>query len=101
MNASYAASNAAAIVVARIAANELGRFGINVNSVVPGPVRTELLDLLERQNPDIIRDMEERSARGRIAVPTDIANATIFLCSGLAESITDQSINVDYGLLWV
>lgn len=99
-NASYAASKAAAIVVARIAANELGRFNINVNSVVPGPVRTELLDLLEEQDPKIIEDMKQKSARGAIAMPIDIANAVVFLCSQLADSVTGQSINVDNGLLW-
>lgn len=99
-NASYAASKAAAIVVARIAANELGPFNVNVNSVVPGPVRTEMLDLLEQQNPKIIHDMKAKCARREIASPQDIANAVVFLCSPLADSITGQSINVDNGLLW-
>lgn len=99
-NASYAASKAAAIVVARVAANELGRHNITVNSVVPGPVRTELLDKLEEEMPHVIGGMKENCALGKIAVPEDIANAVVFLCSALADSITGQSINVDNGLLW-
>lgn len=99
-NASYAASKAAAIVVARIAANELGRSGINVNTVVPGPVKTELIETLESQDPGLIATLSAQSARGVIAAPEDVANATIFLCSALADNITGQSINVDNGLLW-
>ncbi len=99
-NAAYAASKAAAIVVARIAANELGLHNINVNSVVPGPVRTALLDRLEEEIPQVVEDMKRSCARGRIAMPEDVANAVVFLCSPLADSITGQSINVDNGLLW-
>ena len=99
-NASYAASKAAAIVIARIAASELGRFNINVNSVCPGPVRTELLQRLIEQDPGIIAGMEADSAMGQIADPKDIADVVAFLCSDLAKSVTGQSINVDYGLIW-
>lgn len=99
-NASYAASKAAGIVLARIAANELGRFGINVNTVVPGTVNTDLIVDLDRQVPGLIDDFKERSARGEIADPVDIANAVVFLSSPLADCITGQSINVDNGVLW-
>ncbi|MEU6561499.1 SDR family NAD(P)-dependent oxidoreductase [Nocardia nova] len=99
-NASYAASKAAGIVLARIAANELGRFGINVNTVVPGTVNTDLIHALDQQVPGLIDDFKERSSRGELAEPVDIANAVIFLGSPLADSITGQSINVDNGVLW-
>ncbi|MFF0492462.1 SDR family NAD(P)-dependent oxidoreductase [Nocardia sp. NPDC004068] len=99
-NASYAVSKAAGIVLARIAANELGRFGINVNTVVPGTVNTDLIHALDQQDPGLIEDFKKRSARGELAEPVDIANAVIFLSSPLADSITGQSINVDNGVLW-
>lgn len=99
-NASYAASKAAAIVVARIAANELGPFGINVNTVVPGTVNTELIISLDRQAPGLIDEFKSRSALGEIAQPVDIANAVVFLSSSLSDSITGQAINVDNGVLW-
>lgn len=99
-NASYAASKAAAIVVARIAANELGPFGINVNTVVPGTVNTELIVSLDQQVPGLIDEFKSRSALGEIAQPVDIANAVVFLSSSLSDSITGQAINVDNGVLW-
>lgn len=99
-NASYAASKAAAIVVARVAAAELGRYNINVNSVCPGLTRTELLERIEKSNPQIIEDMKNSSVLGRICETTDIANAVVFLCSDMAANITGQSLNVDSGLVW-
>ena len=99
-NASYAASKAAAIVMSRIAANELGRFGIRVNSVCPGATRTVLLDALEKANPAGFKAMLEDAALGKFATPGDIADAVLFLASDLSSSITGQSINVDNGLMW-
>ncbi|MFT4195841.1 SDR family NAD(P)-dependent oxidoreductase [Ottowia sp.] len=99
-NACYAASKAAAIVMSRVAANELGRHGIRVNSVCPGATRTVLLDALEKANPSGFQAMLDQTALGRFATPRDIADATLFLASDLASSITGQSINVDNGLMW-
>ncbi|MBM0205016.1 glucose 1-dehydrogenase [Micromonospora sp. STR1s_5] len=99
-NACYAASKAAAINIARVAAAELGPFGINVNAVCPGPTRTELMDRLEAANPAIISAMVEASALRRMSTPADIADVTLFLCSDLARNVTGQSINVDAGIMW-
>ncbi len=99
-NASYAASKAAAIVMSRIAANELGAYGIRVNSVCPGATRTKLLDELEQANPSGFEAMREGTALGRFAAPQDIGDAVLFLASDMASSITGQSINVDNGLMW-
>jgi NAD(P)-dependent dehydrogenase (short-subunit alcohol dehydrogenase family) len=99
-NACYAASKATALIVARVAAHELGRFGINVNSVCPGPTKTELMDRIEAADPKLIVDMVENSSMGRMSIPDDIAGAVLFLCSALADNITGQSVNVDGGILW-
>lgn len=99
-NACYAASKATALIVARVAAAELGQYGITVNSVCPGPTRTELMDRLEAANPQLIADMIANSSLGRISTPDDIAGAVLYLCSPLAANVTGQSINVDGGILW-
>lgn len=99
-NACYAASKAAAVVMSRVAATELGGSGIRVNSVCPGATRTALLDDLEKANPAGFRKMLDETALGRFATPRDIADAVLFLASDLASSITGQSINVDNGLMW-
>lgn len=99
-NASYAASKAAAIVVARVAAAELGKFNITVNSVCPGVTRTELVDRLEAENPEAQARLYASTALGRINEPADIADAVAFLSSDMARNITGQSLNVDCGMLW-
>lgn len=99
-NPGYSASKAAAIAIARVAAAELGPYNINVNSVCPGPTRTEMLNDLERVDAGIVDAIRRSSALGRINAPRDIANAVVFLASSLADNITGQSINVDNGTMW-
>ena len=99
-NASYVASKAAAIGVTRLAAEELGKHGINVNSICPGLTRTPLLERLAEQNATILDSMTEKTALKRIAEPENIGDAVVFLASRLSSNITGQSINVDNGLLW-
>lgn len=99
-NASYAASKAAAIVIARIAANELGPHNITVNSVCPGPTRTEMLSAQEATDPKVMSRLTQLSALGRINEPDDIGQAVVFLSSDMARNITGQSLNVDGGIVW-
>jgi NAD(P)-dependent dehydrogenase (short-subunit alcohol dehydrogenase family) len=99
-NASYSASKAAAIAIARVAAQELGPFNINVNSVCPGLTRTEMLADLEKANPALLDSVRSMAALKRINEPVDVANAVVFLSSSLADNITGQSLNVDSGILW-
>ena len=99
-NASYSASKAAAIAIARVAAQELGPFNINVNSVCPGLTRTEMLADLEKANPALLDSVRAMAALKRINEPVDVANAVVFLSSSLADNITGQSLNVDSGILW-
>ena len=99
-NASYSASKAAAIAIARVAAQELGPFNINVNSVCPGLTRTEMLADLEKANPALLDSVRAMAALRRINEPVDVANAVVFLSSSLADNITGQSLNVDSGILW-
>ncbi len=99
-NASYAASKAAAIVIARIAANELGPHNITVNSVCPGPTRTDMLSAQEATDPQVMSRLTQLSALGRINEPEDIGQAVVFLSSDMGRNITGQSINVDGGIVW-
>jgi|ERR1700722_2547516 len=99
-NAGYAASKAAVIAIARVAAAELGPYNINVNSVCPGPTRTQLLKQMEEVNPGVMAAIKSGAVLNRVNDPVDIANAVVFLSSSLADNITGQSINVDNGTTW-
>jgi acetoacetyl-CoA reductase/3-oxoacyl-[acyl-carrier protein] reductase len=92
----YAASKAGMIGLARSAARELGRFGVRVNVVAPGLVRTAMTAGLAEEH---VRQAVEETPLGRAAEPEDVANAVLFLCSGMARHVTGQVLRVDGGQL--
>mgnify|MGYP001546494566 CR=1 FL=1 len=90
----YAASKAGLIGLARSAARETGRFGIRVNVVEPGMVRTPMTEKLP---PEIIQAAEQESLLGKLAEPSDIGAAVLFLCGPGGSHITGQVLRVDGG----
>jgi len=95
----YAAAKAAQIALTRQLAHELGPFGITVNNVAPGFVRS---------NPSTERQWESYGADGqaaliarialrRLGTPADIANAVLFLASDYAGWITGEVLSVAGG----
>lgn len=90
----YAASKAGVMALTRSLARELGAFGVTVNCVAPGMVRTAMTaslpsDLLVRAAGD--------SPLGHIGEPEDVAQTVAFLCSDRARFITGEVIKVDGG----
>jgi NAD(P)-dependent dehydrogenase (short-subunit alcohol dehydrogenase family) len=106
-NAAYAASKGAVISLTKTAAQQLGRYNINVNSVCPGVTRTALSDanlhVRAAQEGVTVEEMERRRSEviplRRANDPEDIAAAVVFLASPGARNITGQSFNVDGGLI--
>jgi NAD(P)-dependent dehydrogenase (short-subunit alcohol dehydrogenase family) len=104
--ASYVASKHAVLGIARSAALELGRRGIRVNAVAPGPVATEaLLERMRRRAAagglsveQALARAAEATALGRIATVDDVAGATLFLASDLSAGVTGHLLPVDGGL---
>ncbi len=96
---SYATAKAAQIGLVRQLAHELGPFGITVNSVAPGFLRTS--PDYERQwqsyGADGQKAMIERVAMRRLGEPEDIAHAVMFLASRYASWITGQVLPVTGG----
>jgi NAD(P)-dependent dehydrogenase (short-subunit alcohol dehydrogenase family) len=94
-HAHYCASKAAVIHFARTAALEYGRYGIRVNSVSPGLIWRDGLDL---DWPDGVARCQQASPLGRLGRPADVGNACVFLASSMAEWITGQDLVVDGGV---
>jgi 3alpha(or 20beta)-hydroxysteroid dehydrogenase len=92
----YGASKWAVRGMTKIAAKELGRHGIRVNSIHPGFIDT---DMLAQGNFDEEgRAKLARSAPiGRIGVPEDIAGMALYLVSDAAGFVTGQEFVVDGG----
>ncbi|HKG46850.1 MAG TPA: 3-oxoacyl-ACP reductase family protein [Pyrinomonadaceae bacterium] len=92
----YAASKGGQISFTKSLAPELGPFGINVNCVAPGWVRTEM-------TADVYTDAAQYESisksipLGRFATPEEIAGPIVFLCSAWANHITGEVLNVNGG----
>lgn len=94
----YNASKAGVLGIMHTAANELGRFGIRVNAVCPGLIRTPLTrKYFDRFG--YLKDYFRHIALGRGGEPEEIAGAIAFLASDLASYITGASLIVDGGQL--
>jgi 3-oxoacyl-[acyl-carrier protein] reductase len=95
----YASAKAAQIGLTRQLAHELGPWGITVNNIAPGFVRSNAAT--ERQwesyGPDGQRDLVERIALKRLGTPEDIAHGVLFFASEYAGWITGQVISIDGG----
>jgi NAD(P)-dependent dehydrogenase (short-subunit alcohol dehydrogenase family) len=106
-NAAYAASKGAVISLTKMAALQLAKHNINVNSVCPGVTRTALsnanLQVRAQQEGVTLEEIEHRRAEfiplKRANDPEDIAAMVVFLASAGARNITGQSFNVDGGLI--
>ena len=95
----YASAKAGQIGLVRQLGHELGQFGITVNCVAPGFVRSN--PTTEKQWKALGEDGQSRLLDGiamrRLGTPEDIASAVVFLASDEASWITGQVLSVDGG----
>jgi len=90
---------------AKTLANEVARFGITVNNVLPGATRTERLEEIivggsAKKGIDVLAyegDMKKEIPMGRFGEPSEIAAVVAFLASPAAAYLTGMSIAVDGG----
>ena len=97
----YSATKAAVINLTGAAAAGYGGRGIRVNCICPGAVKTGLTTRVWAlaEDPDAARRaMEDGYPLGRIAEPSEIAAAALFLASGDSSAVTGASLVVDCGL---
>jgi NAD(P)-dependent dehydrogenase (short-subunit alcohol dehydrogenase family) len=95
--ASYNASKAAVIHLAKSLAVEWAPAGIRVNSISPGYVLTDLTQAILDQEPALLDDWVARIPQGRMAKPEDLAGLVSFLASDASEYLTAQDIVIDGG----
>ena len=92
--AHYCASKAALMGLTRSMAKELAPLGIRVNTIVPGPTNTPMMQGIPQEWADAI---VKGVPMGRMAEPEDIASVALFLASDDAGFVTGQNIAVNGG----
>ncbi len=90
-NVSYAASKHAIESYSRSAASELGKYGITVNIVAPGPIQTGYL------TPEQETHIAASTPLRRVGNPEDVADVIVFLASQQAHWLTGQLLYVGGG----
>ncbi len=96
----YAASKGGMISFTKAIATELGPYNINVNSVAPGWVETDLTNSVF-SNKKYKEQERKKIPIQRIPTPEDIAGPIVFLASDLARHITGEIMNVNGGSVLV
>jgi len=99
-HADYAATKGALISMVKGLSTELARFGIHVNCVAPGWVRTDMSgDALE--DPQRGREIFATIPLSRVGTPEEIAGPILFLCTRYAGFVTGEVFNVNGGAVLV
>ena len=98
LRTAYAASKAGLIGATRTWALELGKDGITVNAVAPGPIATPLFTTANPPDAPRTRAIVEAIPVGRMGTPEDVAQAVSFFLSDEAGFITGQTLPVCGGI---
>lgn len=107
----YGMTKTAQLAVARGIAESISGSGVTVNSVLPGPTRSEgvsdFIDKLARERgvereafeKDFIREIRPSSLIGRLASVEEVANMVVYVCSEQASATTGAALRVDGGVV--
>src|SRR5690242_5495936 len=93
----YVTSKSALIGMSNSLARELGPYGITVNCIRPGTVKTEVEERMAGLTPEVRQRNIDLQCIPRTVVPSDLAGLVIFLTTPAASFITGQTIACDGG----
>ncbi|MEM7142872.1 MAG: SDR family oxidoreductase [Actinomycetota bacterium] len=92
----YGAAKAGLDHLCRVSADEMGRFGVRINSIQPGIVATDLMDPITSGGP-LLDDYLPQIPLGRVGEPEEIAEMVRFLVGPESSWVTGQAFAVDGG----
>ncbi len=96
VGAHYAATKAAVICLTKSLALYAAPFGVNINCVCPGPIKTPMTDVW---GETINKSFAEKIPFKRYGTPQEVAEAICFLASDRARYITGETMDVNGGLV--
>lgn len=93
----YSMTKAGVISITQTLAMELGQFGIRVNAIAPGLIKTKFAQVLW-ENEALLNQVEQRTPIRRIGQPEDIASLALWLASDISTFATGETFVIDGGL---
>ena len=97
-NEAYSAAKAGILNLTRSLAVRYGPFGVRVNAIAPGTLRTPAWEQRRQKDPDVFDRVAKWYPLGRIGEPEDVAGAALFLASDEAAWISGTVLPIDGGL---
>lgn len=97
-NEAYSAAKAGILSLTRSLAVRYGPFGVRVNAIAPGTLRTPAWEQRRQKDPDVFERVAKWYPLDRIGEPEDVAGAALFLASDEAAWISGAVLPVDGGL---
>jgi 2-hydroxycyclohexanecarboxyl-CoA dehydrogenase len=95
----YAAAKAGVLGFTKSIARENATFGITANAVLPGPIRTPLVEQAIEAFGDKLRtDLENLTLLRRLGAPEEVASVVAFLASSAASFVTGETIGASGGM---
>ena len=91
----YAAAKAGIVGFSKSLAREIGSRGITVNVVAPGFIDTDMTKALSEDQRNA---MSSTIPLGELGQPNDIANAVLFLASGMGDYVTGETLHINGGM---
>ncbi|WP_321804389.1 SDR family oxidoreductase [Burkholderia sp. BCC1993] len=98
LRTAYSATKAALIGMTRVWALELGKFGITVNAIGPGPIQTELFNRANPPDAPRTREIVAKVPVGRLGTPEDVAHAISYMLDQRSGFVTGQILYVCGGM---
>ncbi|BCS21876.1 uncharacterized protein APUU_30101S [Aspergillus puulaauensis] len=95
--AAYCASKAATHALCRSLATEWGTLGIRINSLSPGPIKTDLLDAMLEETPSLNASFMASNVLGPLGAPDDLQAAAIFFLGDGSSYVTGTDLLIDGG----
>lgn len=98
LRSAYAATKAGLLGLTRVWALELGKHGITVNAIGPGPISTELFNRANPPDSPRTKAIIDAVPVKRVGTPGDVANAVSFFLDDQSGFVTGQTLYVCGGM---